>query len=422
MGFYRRQFQKLYRRFRDHEEHPEDIDRNVGNARPDQRLARRCRPGDPRRVDRPIRHLGESLPVRLITEDEEDKQPDGPADAEGREVRRLLGRASIVDYLMEAEGQEALAGASKELRMATMGQDLPGYMPLEMLEHRVDAVSDIAAAVQNNQQTIAPRVFNRGALAYLGVQTPSVPVGTVSYPRLTAGTAADVRDDGVELDGTAATLTTEEINPVRLTASYTYGTETLQRIRGFEEALRADLQETLQDKRDELGINGQAEVANTSPAIEGIINSLTNPSNPTAIATYADYLAAFDSMVDGKYALSGEEVRLLVNADTWQQAMGLVVPSGSGGNMLFREYLPSARFRVSGNMPATPNNNFATALAVATGAPARGFFLPTWSGVQLIPDPYTLAKKGQRLLTAIMMVGFQMIDSASYRRLEFQVA
>ena len=71
-------------------------------------------------------------------------------------------------------------------------------------------MTDVAAAIQDNQQSILGRVFARSSLAFLGVNMPTVPVGAVSYPRLSAGTSADVRDDGVEVDGGAAALTTVE--------------------------------------------------------------------------------------------------------------------------------------------------------------------------------------------------------------------
>ena len=366
----------------------------------------------------------------MVLEDAEDAQPLDNQNPERREIRRLFDQSYIADYLLEAADHVALTGAAKEFREAVLGADSFGFMPLELLaervEDRADAVSNVATAIQENQMNIAPRVFARGALGYLGVATPTVPIGTVTYPRLSAGTTADVRVDGAELDGTVAALMLEQINPVRLTASYTFGLETLQRIRGYEEALRSDIQSVLQDKRDALGINGQAAVDNMSPAVVGIISSLTNPSNPTAEATFAEYLAAYDAAVDGVYALNAEEVRMLVNAETWRHAMGLRIGS-AGASDLFRMHLPAGRFRVSANMPDTPDSGgmdkIATALtyAAGAGAEARGYFMPTWAGVQMIVDPYTGAKVGQRRLTALMMVGFDMVDGAAYKRAEFQV-
>ena len=224
----------------------------------------------------------------------------------------------------------------------------------------------------------------------------------------------------MELDGMAASLTNVQLNPVRLTASYTYGVETLSRVIGFEEALRRDLQAVIEDKRDQLAINGQAASGNDSPAVDGIINSLTDPSNPTAIATYAEYLAAYDDQVDGKYAMSSEEVRLLVNASIYKHSMGLTVGTEARGGLL-RDRLPMSRFRVSGNMPATASS-IDRAIAYATGAEARGFIMPTWRGLQMIVDPFTLAKSGRHVLTAVMLTGWDMIDGAGYKLVEFKTS
>ena len=362
----------------------------------------------------------------LVLEDTQEVDSEGHT-AEGRELGRMRDRASLTDFVREAMGGGALvSGAAKEFREAVLGEDMGGYMPVDMLEERADAVSNIGAAIQDNQMPIFERVFNRGSSAYLGVMMPSVPVGSTSYPRLNAGTTGDVRSDGVELDGAAASLETKELNPVRLTASYTYGVESLSRVMGFEEALRRDLTSVLMDKRDSLAINGQAAVANVSPKINGIINSLTDPANPTDEATWEDYLGAFDDMVDGRYAISSEEVRLLLNSNVYRHAMSqtissIISPTSGAGHGLLRDRLPMDRFRVSGNMPATVND-IATVIAYAVGAMARGFYMPSWRGIQFVIDPYTKAKAGQIVLTAVNVTGFDMIDGAGYKRVEFKTA
>ena len=359
-------------------------------------------------------------------ETEVDTDTDNP---EARELASLRRRSSMYDFLDEVVYGRAVEGASAEFRQAILGEDKHGYFPLDLLlddtdqlETRADAVTNIGTAIQENQQSIAARVFARGAAAYLGVMMPSVPVGTTSYPRITSGTSADVRSPGKELDGTVATLDTVSINPVRLTASYTYSSESLTKIVGFEDALRSDLQAVMMDKYDALAINGQAVSGTDSPAVDGIISKLTDPTNPSDIADWEDYLAAYDDRVDGKYAMTSEEVRLLVNTNTYQQALGLTVGT-QGRAGLLRDRLPRERFRVSANMPATASN-IATAIAYAFGARnlARGFVMPTWRGIELIPDRITKAKAGQRVLTAIMHVGFAMVDNSAYSRLEFKTA
>ena len=274
----------------------------------------------------------------LVIESEEngiDKILEGTA--EGRELRDLFSKTSISDFVLESQGKN-IDGASKEYRQAIMGSEVAGYMPLEMLlssEQRADAVTNIGTAIQENQQAIIGRIFAQTASDYMGVSMPTVPVGTVTYPRISAGTTGDVRNAGVELDGTAATIASESINPHRLTASYTYSLETDVKIVGFEEALRSDIHGVLAEKEDFLSLNGQAAVANMSPKVDGLINSLPNPTDPGDVADYAAYLDLFDSHVDGKYAVSAEQVRMLVNPATWRQAMKLTVGSGNAAE-LFR--------------------------------------------------------------------------------------
>ena len=140
-------------------------------------------------------------------------------------------------------------------------------------------MTNIATAIQENQQSIMGRVFAQSALEYLGVNSPTVAPGTNSYPRISAGTTADIRSDAAELDGGAATLANEQINPVRLTASYNFGVETLARVSGFEEALREDLRGVLMEKRDALAINGQAAVTDTSR--RSMASSTASPTRPT---------------------------------------------------------------------------------------------------------------------------------------------
>lgn len=351
----------------------------------------------------------------LVTEDTRDVE----STAEGRELRHLVQRASIVDYIIESAAHTPVAGAAKELRQAVFGSDMVGYMPLQMLvEHRADAVTNVAAAIDVEQMPIAARVFPRSSVNYLGISTPSVSPGTKAYPRITGGTSADVRNDGVELDGTAAIVDEESFNPVRLTASYTYGRESLSRVSGLEEALRRDVNAVLEDKRDKLAINGRSDDTD-GPAVEGVISGLTDPTDPTAVANWETYLAAFTGMVDGIHAISDEEVRLLVNVATWKHAQGLQIETS--GELVKRE-IPAARFRASANMPANATGNIATAIGYAMGSEAVGFLMPTWKGVEVVNDPYSLAKKGQHIATLIMVMGWGFADSSAYKRIEFKTA
>ena len=289
-------------------------------------------------------------------------------------------------------------------------------MPLELLERRADAVTafgDAHAAAGERVEPIAKRVFSQGSTTYLGISMPTVGPGSVKYPRITGGASGDVRDDGVELDGTAATISVEEIHPTRLTASYTYNERDALLIEGLAEALDQDLRGALSEKLDFLALNGQAIVTDTSPAVVGLINSLTAPADPGAsVANFSLLLAAMAGAVDGKYAMDTSQVRLLINVASFQ-ALAAVLDA-DGNPIQLQRLVPPAQLRVSANMSAEVSN-ISLGLSYSAGADARGLVMPVWRAVQLVNDPFTLAKKGRRILTAVQYVGFQMVDSTPYR-------
>lgn len=344
------------------------------------------------------------------------------ADPEEREYRELLDRAAAADYIEEQFGT-AVDGASRELREHAFGSNLHGFLPIDILvgperETRADAVSDIATAIQENQQSIAGRVFQRTDAMYLGAMMPTVPVGTVTYPRLTSTNAAYAPKVGVGRDAGAAQLVTESINPQRITASYVFGVETLSKVRGWEEALRQDLRETMDDKLDELVLNGQAAETDgdgtDNEAFAGLLNTLTKGADVGSGALdWTDYFELYDSLVDGLLLYSDTEAALLVGVDLWK--MMIKLEAGTGGESgLLRDRIDRSRFRLSKRMASISSKKAPTLARLSVPDRVRGLYCPTWRGMEVITDPYTGAAKGQRKITAIMIVGCNVIDSRAY--------
>lgn len=351
-----------------------------------------------------------------------------PADVEetpeGKEYREMFTRARMSDYFAE-QSNVTVDGASRELREHALGSNMQGFAPIDLLldaetalETRADAVSNIATAIQDNQQSIAGRVFQRTDAMYLGAMMPTVEVGTVSYPRLNSGTSAYAPKVGVGRDAGAATLATKSINPQRLTASYVFNVETMAKIRGWESALRMDLRETMSDKLDELILVGQAaETDNDGTDNEkfaGLINSLTAGSDVgSGAADWKRFFSLYDDLVDGLLAYSDEDVRLLVGVDTWKAFQAL--EAGTNGNSgLLRDRIDSNRWRVSKRIAAKASKKQQTIAALSVPDRVRGLFVPTWAGMEIITDPYSRAAQGERKLTAIMVVGSEVIDARAY--------
>ena len=342
---------------------------------------------------------------------------------EQREMRDLLEQSSVADYFSEALNGVALDGASRELRSELLDDSHGvGWLPIDLLldpvtndlEQRADAATNVASAVQDHQQNIVGRAFAPSSGAYMGVQRPTVPAGDTTYVTLATGATADFRSDGVAKDAEAAGFTTKTVSPVRVTARYLFGIESTVRYRGFEEALRADLSAVMSDKLDNVALNGLTAVSNVSPAIEGLISQLADPADPSNTLMLSDIQDLYLSRVDGKYSQDGSNVRILTNADVFKAARKLASTTGEP----IDNWIPSGRFRVSSNMPATAST-IATVLSYASGR--RGFVQPVWRGVQLIRDPYSNAASGQIALTVAMLTGAAMVDSNVYGRHELKV-
>ena len=219
---------------------------------------------------------------------------------------------------------------------------------------------------------------------------------------MTAGAAADVRSPGVTKDAEAASFTTKTISPVRVTARYVVDVESTAKLAGLENTLRADLGRALADKLDAAALNGQAAVSNVSPAIEGLINTLPDPTDPTEVATWEEYLGLYADRIDGKYSVDGSNVRVLVDPMAYKQAHALQI--ATSGELLI-DKLPGSRFRASANMP-DPASNIAKVLSYTAGR--RGVVQPVWRAASIIRDPYTKAAEGQIALTIIALAAWPL--------------
>ena len=340
-------------------------------------------------------------------------------DGEGTEIRQLVQRASLGAFLHGVARERAVDGSEAELRAAL---NLEGdQIPIDVLmpprvEERADAATNVAASVAETQQSIAGRIFSQTAGGYMGVDRPTVAVGESIYATLSTGATADFRSDGVAKDAKAATFTTKTVAPSRVTARYLFSMESTVRLRGMEEGLRADLAATLGDKLDAVALTWQAAVADTSPEVEGIINQLTAPTDPSIISTWTDYVLAYSDRVDCKYSADGSNVRLLVHPDAYKLAALLQV--NVSGELVLNT-LPRGRFRASANMPASVSD-VSRAITYAAG-PRRGYVQPVWRALTAIRDPYTKAAEGQVALTVVMLTGVAMVDAGPYALTGFKL-
>ena len=344
---------------------------------------------------------------------EAEATPTDDLDGEGREVRRLEEGVEVRHYLESALNDFPLTGKEAELEsalgLAGVGTQVP-WIALLSPQQRVEvraattAPSDSDVVVAN----VLGRVFANGAGAYLGVSFPSVPAGSANYPVLSSGVVPANAESGATANQTAATLTANVLDPMRLTAEYLIRYEDVNKFRMMEEALRNDLQGAMTEAADAQIIAGNG----TAPSVSGFGNALTAPDNPTATADFAAYASTRAKQVDGRYAQSEDDVKVLVGAATYQHAAALY-QSGSGVSALSR-LMP----KVSPHVPVAASNIQA---AYACRSMNRAV-APMWPSIALIRDSVSGSAKGEIRIVAIAMWNFQILDKSGYASLKFKLA
>ena len=352
--------------------------------------------------------------VALVKEaDEIESTPTGDLDSQGRESRALELEIECRHYVQSALADAPLEGREREYNDANklfgVGTQLPWQAllsPEARAEMRAATVAPDTGGT--NSRSILGRVFAKSAADYLGVVSPMVPTGSANFPVLSGGVVPANTAAAGAADETAAVLTANVLDPIRLPASYRMQYESIQKLAMMEDSLRLDLAGALEEARDAAIIAG----GGTAPEVEGFLAALTDPTNPSAESAFADYASARASLVDGKYAMSEDDIRLVVGKETYKHAAG-IYQTGSGVSALDR-----LKARVSAHITA-PAANIQRAIAAMSQGRAVS---PMWPSIGLIRDPYTGASKGEITLTATALWNFKILDESGFSLLEFKLA
>ena len=269
---------------------------------------------------------------------------------------------------------------------------------------------------------------------------PKVGSGTYATGTVTTSLTADVHSKNEAADADAAVITVSTTTPHRVSARLSVTLEDIAAIGtdNFESILRQNLTLAMSAKLDQVCLTGDSTTDTNSP--DGLLKQIADPSgNPSAVATWLDYVKAVSDGIDGgPWAESMMAVRLCTNAETMRHAESTFrVPEGtlaSGyatpGEMSAAAYLRahSGGFFSSSRMPATASN-VAQAIRYRPGTngldgvnAVRTAVCPVWTEVA-IDDVYTDSAKGHRHLTFHALIGDVLIVQASaYEQIELQVS
>lgn len=390
---------------------------------------------------------------------------------EAPEVRDLSGRVSLRNYMEAAVRDRSVNGAEAEYNKER-GLDDRNVIPWAALaplpeDDRADAVTPVAdSAIQHPQAApVLGRVFRRTRVSFLGARMPSVASGEPVYPVMLDTNAASgfpiaanaelAKANNVAVDGpvqavapgqtiesVAAAFEGHMVSPKRISGRYVWRMEDVAKM-PVEGILRSDLREMMAWQLDfQVLIGGLhtkigAREVNVSGSrnFEGIIHELpaaAGDGNSSTELTFEEGLKVAASGIDGLYANTYGDLRVLLGTDTYKLMTQKFQSGGDGA--IFRslwEYLRGigVSMEASGIIPdrggaaARVADEYADKKQGAVMT-SRGsdLVVPIWEGITMIRDPYTGAAKGETALTAHMLANMQFLRTAAWKLVNFQLA
>ena len=362
----------------------------------------------------------------------------------------LRDRISLARYLMAFAGEAQADGAEAELRQELGLSDqalpleamLPTVEERAAIEHRADAISpqnaagNAALGFDTVYQTTGPllsRVFTQTDAAFLRVSMPTVPPGERVYPVMTDGTtAAMVARGSATGDAEAATFDVVSATPHRLSGRYVFDLEGVATLGGMlESTLRADLRQVMGFQLDSQILNGDGSGAN----VTGIVSSLALAASPgetfssndiSAVPDWNDWRRIAYRGLDGKYARTEADIRLLVGQDSYQLARETFRNNNAADaadavdalrnlGATVRQSFLIAEPSVATILPKSANSAKKVQSAIVNSEPGAAV-APVWQGINMIRDPYSNASTAQIVITAHMLFDFVMRRKDGWKR------
>ena len=352
--------------------------------------------------------------------------------AEQREARELREKCRLGNFVFAAVRGVALSGPEAELRaeLNLSANEIPTEFLDVQREIERRAETPAPGTVGVNLGTVQPFVFAPSVASNLGIEIRDVPTGTYGIPVITTAPGSPAfKAAKAAADSTAGALSVKSADPRRLPVRLTVTLEDVAKVgvESFESALRDSLQMGLSNAMDSFIINGDG----TDPETIGLIEALTDATAQGEPLTFSNAVSKLASYVDGHWAMSCDDLSVLVGVETYRQLASLLqspLQSGAQGEMSIASYLMRelAGLRTNSKMPAkktsgTLNKNQEFIVHRMGHPGVTSAVLPSWGRVA-IDDVYSDSGKGMRHLTLSALVGdLLLVQSDAYAMGAFQL-
>ena len=337
-------------------------------------------------------------------------------DSEALELRQLTDRAKGGGLGAIAAGVlsgHACEGEARELQQAhhLKGNQIPlSLLRSSMVEDRTAGITPGPADAGADQRGIIPAIFPASVAAFMGINGQSVGVGEQAFAVVSTSASPGAPAEGDEQAHSAAAFSSAALVPSRLQASLFFSVEDAARITNLSDALRVNLTDSLSDELDDQILTG------TNGLFTG-----TNLADhdATAVGTFITVKKriVYDS-IDGRYAVNAGDLRIVMGAASYAFAGSLY--RGNNGDIDALESITTkvAGIRVSSHVPSVSGSK--QELVAARGM-AQHVAVALW-GIDLVEDPYSMAKSGEVILTGRMLHAIKILRKDGFRKVELQHA
>ena len=334
-----------------------------------------------------------------------DETVETTAKPEDRELRSLIGKASVGTIISSALRNKSTSGPERELQdhLEIATNEIPLDLLRTPVEHR--AVTVAPSNVGSQQAEIVQPVFSSGDAAFLGVRETLLAAGDAIFPVLSnRATVHGPYKDSTVAANTTGVFTADALAPSRIQATFLYRRTDSVRFTSMDDALRMALSSGLQE-------------ALNKELIDQIVSDVGR-TDASAADTFATYRArCVYAQVDGRFTNSEADIRLLVGPATLQDMAVLY-----RGNNADDSAVDSIR-RVSGGLRVSPNIAAVAAtkqdVLIRKGANDDAH-VGLWPGIAIIDDQVTAASKGEVNLTAILLAAWKVTRPAGFARVQSQ--
>ena len=286
----------------------------------------------------------------------------------------------------------------------------PNALPTELLMEK-RAVTPAPGDVGQSQGQITGYVFPNSVAAFIGVPSPLVGVGDATFPVLISDPAAGVPAANAAQAETTGEFSADVLTPGRIQASFFWSRESASRFAGMSDALQEALQGGISAKLDKEIMVGT----------NGLLTGTNLPNhNVSSVTSFSDYISDFGySRVDGQFAASGADVRLVMGSATYAHAGGQYRHANADDVALDRLTEITGGVRVSAHVPDVSGNKQNVLIRLGN---RLDMVAPVWGNLTLIPDEVTKAAHGQIVLTAVLLHAVKIIRKGGFYKQQSQHA